>query len=75
MFITEELNKAKELAYENWENDGRIGFEFKGTWIANPFLDDTGRFELKDFNTICDYYRKENVVAFIKEILENKSNF
>lgn len=70
-FTTEELELAKELAYKNWEDEEtEIGFLFKGTWITNPFMESTGRFELKDFEAMCDYYGKENVYAFIKRILE-----
>lgn len=70
MFTTEEINKAKELAYKNWENEGNIGFEFKGQWITNPFLEETGRFEFVNFDVMCEHYGTENVVAFIKEILK-----
>jgi hypothetical protein len=69
MFTTEELNKAKELAYINWENDGGIGFEFEGTWITNSFMEDIGRFEFVDFDAMCKHYGKRKVVKFIKEIL------
>ena len=72
MFTTEELNKAKELAYENWENDGGIGFEFGDIWITNPFLEDTGRFEFTNLDAMCNYYGTDNVVTFIKRILESR---
>lgn len=76
MFTTEELNKAKELAYENWDRDlnyeESIGFEFKGQWISNPFLEESGRFEFINFDAMCKHYGTENVITFIKEILKIK---
>lgn len=69
MFTDEELNKAKKLAYINWENDGDIGFLFEETWITNPFLEDTGRYEFSNFNAMCEHYGTDNVITFIKEIL------
>lgn len=74
MFTVEELAKAKELAYKNWEVDGDIGFEFNETWITNPFVEDTGRFEFTDLDAMCKYYGTDNVVAFIKKILDNQNN-
>ena len=70
MFKAEEIAKAKELSYKNWENEDGIGFEFKGMWITNPFLEETGRFEFASFEVMCMHYGTENVVAFIKEILK-----
>ena len=69
-FTQEQLNKAKELAYINWENDGDIGFLFQGTWITNPFIEDTGRFDFVDYDAMCSYYGKRKVSSFIKKILE-----
>ena len=69
-FTQEQLNKAKELAYINWENDGDIGFLFQGTWITNPFIEDTGRFDFVDYDAMCSYYGKRKVTSFIKKILE-----
>jgi len=68
-FTTAELNKAKEMAYINWENDGKVGFEFEGTWITNPFLEETGRFEFVNYEVMCEHYGEKNVVNFIKKIL------
>lgn len=79
MFTTEQLNKAKELAYINWEKclaDGEeeIGFEYKGMWIANPFIEESGRFEFLYYETMCGHYGRENVENFIKEILEREAS-
>ena len=73
MFTTEEINKAKELAYENWEkslnDEESIGFEFKGQWISNPFVEESGRFEFVNYEVMCEHYGTDNVVTYIKEIL------
>lgn len=69
MFTPKEINKVKELAYINWEN-GDIGFLYKGTWITNPFLEESGRFEFTSYEAMCEHYGKENVENFIKEILK-----
>ena len=75
MFTVEELNKAKELAYENWEKEEEteIGFEFHGQWITNPFVDESGRFEFVNFEAMCKHFGKENVIALISRLLESGS--
>lgn len=75
MFTTAEINKAKELAYENWDNDDtKIGFEYKGQWIVNPFIEESGRWEFINYEVMCEHYGLENVEKFIKEILGKKSD-
>lgn len=69
LFTDADLRKAKAHAYINWENNGPVGFMYEDMWITNPFLDSTGRFELADFNAMCERYGTDNVVAFVKEIL------
>lgn len=70
-FTKEELTLAKKLAYENMEKEETdIGFVFGETWIANPFLECTGRAELTDLDTMYEYYGKENVNIFLNRILK-----
>ena len=70
-FTKEKLELAKKLAYKNWEDEEtEIGFVFINTWITNPFMEITGRFELKDLDAMCDYYGKENIYTFLNKILE-----
>ena len=70
-FTKEELALAKRLAYENWEiqDETDIGFVYCDQWITNPFLENTGRFEFSDFDAMCEFYGKENVISFIHKIL------
>lgn len=73
MFTTAEINKAKELAYENWDkalnDEDSIGFEFNGQWISNPFLEESGRFEFVNYEVMCEHYGLKNVENFIRIIL------
>ena len=43
--------------------DSKIGFEWYGQWIVNPWIDDTARF---DVNPI-EYYGEENVLIFLEK--------
>ena len=46
-------------------------FEYNGTQIANPFMDETGRFEVNPF----EYYGVESIRKFIDAFAEwNKKN-
>ena len=71
-FTTNELKLAEKLAHDNHNNQDitDIGFEFKGQWITNPFMDETCRFAFEDFNAMCDHYGKENIVVLLKKLLE-----
>jgi len=69
-FTKDELELAKELAYENMEkDDGSVGFIFNEIWITNPFLESTGRLEFTELNSMYDYYGMENVNSFINKLL------
>ena len=73
-FSKEELSLAEKLSYENANNeDSEIGFDFNGTWITNPFMDETARFEFKTFTDMQFHYGKENVNTFITSILQRNS--
>lgn len=68
------LEIAKKVAEENFNNgnyDTEIGFEFNGMWIINPWIDESGRFELNDEEAI-NTYGKDNIEEFIE--LANKSS-
>lgn len=67
----EEINKIKELSYINWE-EGNIGFMFKETWITNPFLEESGRFEFKSLEEMYKHYGEKNVNTFIDELLNKE---
>ena len=70
VFTEEELETAKGLSLINHQSESTdIGFMHNGTWITTPFMEETGRFEFKDYEGMCDYYGKENVENFIDKIL------
>lgn len=56
MFSEKELKKAKELAYANWNkalnDEDSVGFEYKGQWISNPFIEQSGRFEFVNYEAM-----------------------
>lgn len=72
VFTPEELELAKELSYKNWEEQEvtEVGFEFYGQWITCPFVDNTGRFEFTDFDAMCEFYGRDNVVTLINKLLD-----
>lgn len=72
IFTKEELELARELAYDNWEKEEtEIGFEHYGQWITNPFVENSGRFEFTNLDAMCEYYGKENVISFLSKLLES----
>lgn len=74
-FSSTELALAKKLSYENMEKeDTDLGFEYKGQWITNPFLECSARFEFKNLDAMFDYYGKDNICNFIKQILNNNES-
>lgn len=71
IFTEEELELAKKIADGNMESEETdIGFEFKGAWVTNPFMEVTGRFEFPNLDAMCEYYGKENVCSLLKKLLE-----
>ena len=74
IFSKEDLSLAKQLAYENWENQevSDIGFEFKGAWVTNPFVEVSGRFEFENLDAMCEYYGRKNVLDLLNKLLEDR---
>lgn len=61
-------NAIRNLAEENFNlgnYETNIGFEFEGSWIINPWIDDSGRFPLTDEEAI-KLYGRENFEKFIE---------
>ena len=46
-----------------------IGFESNDVWITNPFIDDTGRFDLTVDESILTY-GEDNIYKYCKEVLQ-----
>lgn len=70
-FSKEQLQLAEQLACENWEKENPdVGFQYQDIWIANPFVDSSGRFDFKDITEMYQYYGQENVDLFINQILD-----
>ena len=73
----EDIAKVKEIAERNFIESAEIGdkemvsFEFKGMNIIDPWIDDSGRFDLTDEQAI-ELYGLENVLGFITETLEKE---
>lgn len=66
MDVTEEdIEKAKEISYKNFV-DGNIEvcFEFNGMLIVNPWIDETGRFELTTEKAV-EIYGLSNMLYII----------
>lgn len=73
-FEKNEVEMAKAIAYENLEKQSEgvenlVGFEFNGIYIVNPWVDETGRFDLTDEEAV-ELYGLENVMNFIAEAIE-----
>lgn len=68
------MKKAKKIAYENFSKaigigDGFPYFIFNDVRIVNPWIDETGRFDLSDEKAIKTY-GLENVLNFIIDVLK-----
>ena len=77
VFDDTDLNSLEEGAMINQEiaeqGYGTLicSFEYNGTTIVNPFMDETGRFEVNPF----EYYGVESIRKFIDAFTEwNKKN-
>ena len=74
-FTNEQIERVKALAEMNYidsseiGNENMTGFEFNGIKIINPWIDETGRFDLNDEQAIKTY-GLENVLNFIMNMLE-----
>lgn len=73
-YTEEDFENAKEIAYENLEKQSEgvenlVGFEFDGIYIVNPWVDETGRFDLTDEEAV-ELYGLENVLKFVCDIIE-----
>lgn len=70
-----EIAKVKEIAEKNFFDSSEIGdekmvsFEFNGMNIINPWIDDSGRFNLTDEQAI-ELYGLENILNFILNVLK-----
>lgn len=55
---------------DNYDPDSSVGFEVgeHGLWVTNPFLDETGRFDLT-IDEAIETYGLENVKKFCKQVL------
>lgn len=67
-----EIKKVKAIAEKNFidsmeldiDTSGMVSFEFNGMNIINPWIDESGRFDLSDEKAI-ETYGLENVLNFI----------
>ena len=69
-----EIEKVKKIAYENFNKaigigDGLPYFIFNDVRIVNPWIDESGRFDLSDEKAIKTY-GLENVINFIIDVLK-----
>ena len=69
-----DIKKIREFSEDQWirynktgNNDDMIGFEYNYTFIINPFIDESGRFELSDEEAI-KHYGVENIKKFAEMI-------
>ena len=58
---------------DNYDPDSSVGFESRnGQWITNPFLDETGRFDLT-IDEAIKTYGLDNVKNFCEQVLAQVS--
>ena len=70
VFSKEELSVIKRLAFINWsKSTTNIGFAFNGTWVTTPFFEERSGKELKDMESMCNYYGKDNVYTIISKLI------
>lgn len=70
----EDFENIKKIAYENLEKQSEgvedlPGFEFNGIYIVNPWVDETGRFDLSDEKAV-EIYGVDNMWKFICDVCE-----
>lgn len=73
-YTEKDFEIVKAFAYENLEmqaegEENLVGFEFNGIYIVNPWVDETGRFDLSDEKAI-ETYGLDNVLKFICDVIE-----
>ena len=77
-FTKNEIEKAKEIAERNLFESAEIGdegmayFMFNEVRIVNPWVDETGRFDLTDAEAVKTY-GLENVMNFIIDVLKEEN--
>ena len=66
----EQLENVQRIAKHQFDFidcESNIGFDFNGTFIVNPWMDESGRFELTTSEAIAKY--GVNVLHFIKRVI------
>lgn len=63
--------KQMELANNGADTSKMVGFEFNGTYIINPFVDETARFEVDPY----EYYGVHAMLEYTNGILEKATQF
>lgn len=58
--------KQMELANNGVDTSKMVGFEYKGQYIINPFVDETCRFDVDPY----EYYGVHEMLEYTNEILE-----
>ena len=58
----------------SWDNDLKIGFEFKGQFIIDPWMDQSGRFEQTDEEAVSRY-GKDNMALFVITVSDHLALF
>ena len=62
-------NSVREIADRQFREGEGVGFEFNGQLIINPWMDESGRFELTNEEAI-ERYGRENITMFILDIID-----
>lgn len=62
--LTPVMNALRCCFGSCYDPENPIGFEFKGTWIVNPFYDETMRFEVDP----VEYYGADNIKAYLDQL-------
>ena len=72
--ITQEEFDIVKKWCDNYDPDSSVGFEAGeyGLWVTNPFLDETGRFDLT-IDEAIKTYGLENVKKFCQQVLDSQS--
>lgn len=65
--ILDQVKAIAEKQFENQDSYYNIGFEFNGQFIVNPWMDESGRFELTTEEAIAKY--GANAIHFFEDII------
>ena len=70
----EQFEKVQSIAKDQFDfidSENNIGFDFNGVFIVNPWMDESGRFELTTEESLAKY--GTNFIHFVENVIHHYS--